>query len=55
MAKEGQIFYQDCIQNLQILHNLHILHRDIKTCNVGFNEKLNKYVFLDFGFAKIVE
>ena len=44
---------KDCLRNLNILHSFHLLHKDIKPENIGYNRKKNQFVFLDFGFMNI--
>lgn len=36
------------------MHQLNIIHFDIKPHNIGFSSILTKPVFLDFGFTKII-
>ena len=37
--------------NLKTMHTLRIVHRDVKEVNIGWSEKFEKWVFLDFGFT----
>ena len=39
---------------MKILHFINICHKDIKLDNIGFSNYFNKFVFLDFGFAKSI-
>jgi serine/threonine protein kinase len=36
------------------LHLLNIVHNDIKPSNLMFNKNLNKWIFIDFGCARIL-
>ena len=42
---------QELFENLNIMHQWRIVHRDIKEKNLGWSPKYKKWVFLDFGFS----
>ena len=37
------------------MHSYNFIHMDIKPENICFSRMLNKFVFIDFGFSKIVK
>ena len=37
------------------MHQLKIVHRDIKEGNIGWSPSLKRWVFLDFGFSKNIQ
>ena len=37
------------------MHSLKMVHRDIKPLNIAWSPSFEKWVFLDFGFATILE
>jgi serine/threonine protein kinase len=41
-------------QNLRLLHHFNVLHMDIKNENICYSPSLNKHVFIDYGFSRIV-
>ena len=56
--KEKEIFdkcEKNCFENLKTMHQLKIVHRDIKEKNIGWSPSLKKWVFLDFGFTTCLE
>ena len=42
-------------EGMKTLHSLNIAHRDIKPANVDWSPHFQKWVFLDFGFATMLE
>ena len=36
------------------MHTLRMVHRDMKDQNIGWSPEFQRWVFLDFGFAKIL-
>ena len=42
-------------KNLKILHSLKFIHGDIKPDNISWSGKKQKFVLLDFGFARPVK
>lgn len=44
----------DLEKKLYLLHQMHIVHLDIKPANIGFSNK-NGYVFVDFGLSKTIK
>ena len=48
-------FEKELLEAMKAMHSLQIVHRDIKPANVGWSPHFNKWVFLDFGFAKMLE
>ena len=45
----------DLLENLLIMHNFGIVHRDIKEDNIAWSPHFQKWVFIDFGFSKFVK
>lgn len=45
---------QDLFQNLALLHNINIVHRDIKPDNILYSGSLQRFVFTDFGITHSV-
>lgn len=37
------------------MHILKMVHRDIKELNIGWSKEKERWVFLDFGFAKFLK
>ena len=37
------------------MHLFSVCHKDIKYDNIGISKKYNKFIFLDFGFAKSIK
>ena len=48
-------FEKELLEGIRTMHSLQIVHRDIKPSNVGWSPHFEKWVFLDFGFAKILQ
>mgnify|MGYP000947791156 CR=1 FL=1 len=46
---------KDLKEALFHLHLLHIVHLDIKKDNISFSPHFNRFVFIDFGLAKVVK
>lgn len=42
-------------RKLSLLHNLKIVHMDIKPANIMFSSKRKEIVFIDFGFSKMIK
>ena len=40
---------------MKMLHSLRIVHRDVKPSNVDWSPHFQKWVFLDFGFSKVLK
>ena len=45
----------DLREGMKKMHSLKIVHRDVKNKNVCWSPSLEKWVFIDFGFAKFIE
>ena len=43
------------LENLKMMHFLKMTHRDVKEKNIGWSPHFKKWVFLDFGFSKIMK
>ena len=37
------------------MHTLKMVHRDMKVDNIGWSPYFRRWVFIDFGFAKILK
>ena len=46
---------KELFENLKIMHILRMVHRDVKNANIGWSPEFNRWVFLDFGFAKFLK
>ena len=46
---------KDLKERLYKLHLFNIVHLDIKKDNICLSKISNKFVFIDFGFAKIIK
>ena len=51
---EQELECKSLLRGMRVLHTLSICHSDIKFDNIGLSARFNKFVFLDFGFAKYV-
>ncbi|NXQ55976.1 PAK3 kinase, partial [Anthoscopus minutus] len=54
---EGEIAVvsKECLQGLDFLHSNHVIHRDVKSCNILLRTdgsvKLGQYILADFGLS----
>ena len=48
-------FEKELFEGMKKLHSLRIVHRDIKPANVDWSPHFKKWVFIDFGFAAMLE
>ena len=55
LAEEDTHFTADLLEGLKKMHKLKMVHRDIKRKNIGWSHHFQRWVFLDFGFATILE
>jgi tRNA A-37 threonylcarbamoyl transferase component Bud32 len=51
LSKHGQQFEIDLKECLLVLHNVGVVHRDIKCKNILWNARLNRFVLCDFGLS----
>ncbi len=42
-------------RNIRVLHELHIIHYDIKPENFLYSNKYEKPVFIDFGLSSVIK
>lgn len=45
---------KDLFENMDLMHRLNIVHRDIKPDNILYSESLKRFVFTDFGITHAV-
>jgi serine/threonine protein kinase len=55
LPKYADSFRESLLASLASLHRFRIVHRDINPANVMFSPTKHKLVFIDFGFADIVQ
>ena len=46
-----KFIFDECLKIIKELHNVNILHRDIKPDNIKFDTENNRIVFVDFGLS----
>ena len=49
-----QLEEEELFMNMALLHQLKIIHSDIKPDNIMFSPSQNKLILIDYGFADIV-
>jgi serine/threonine protein kinase len=54
LLKHGQQFERDLKECLRVLHSVGIVHRDIKSNNILWSARLNRFVLCDFGLSDII-
>lgn len=45
---------QDLFKNIAIMHGVQMVHMDIKPENICFSPHFKKFVFIDFGFSRLI-
>ena len=46
---------EDMLENLKTMHSLQFVHLDIKDSNIAWSPSFKKWIFLDFGFAMMLQ
>ena len=52
---EAKSLGDDILRGLKLLHTFKIVHQGIKPTNIAWSENQQKWVFLDFGFARCLK
>ena len=49
------IICQQLVKNLMTMHNMLLVHYDIKPENILYTEQIKKFMFADFGISQLLE